>query len=96
MVSKKIRNRYVPPELQQAKALADQRGMEYYEARLRGPRLAADRFLIESTSKFTGYDCAEELKDLDVEIVRAYNHVPLARERLREARAQLALLRSRT
>ena len=93
MVRKKTKNRYIPPEIRQAKELADQYGRAYYEAMWLGPKLRARRFMIESASQFTGYDCTKDLQELDGQIVLADNNLPLARDRLREARAQLALLR---
>jgi hypothetical protein len=88
------RTRYVNPNLLKAKELADKCGQEYYYAIWRRPKLMAQRFITESAAKFTGYDCRQDLCDLDVEIELAVKNLPVAKKNLYEAQRLLAVLKN--
>lgn len=87
------KKKYVAPELREAKDFADECGKTYYEAMWKRPSLLAKRYMIESGAKFTGYDCAKDLEELDRQIQQAIKDLPVARENLEKARLQLAALR---
>lgn len=88
------RSRYVAPNLREAKEFADRCGQEYYKAIWRRPKLMAQCFLIESAAKFTGYDCSEDVNELERQINQAIQNFPVAKDSLRHAREHLSALKN--
>lgn len=85
------RRRYVAPHLKAAKALADQCGEEYINAWRRPYQLMAQEMMLEIFLRTCPVDCSEDIAALTTAIEAAKVEVPLARQRLVEARLQFHL-----